>query len=197
MPAAYKPYFDEAGGGGVEVLLDSNRDPTCAARVDTPEERDRVYGDRGLYPDCIEPGGGIHGQRVGRARLRMKREQVLKRLGPPLKSAHRVDRWCLIGKGELRIGYGAGGRVKGMLTSGRGQSIRGVARGDRLRRAQRRLDIVSSTKARHHTRILALRPQRHRFVWVGARKGRVRRVLVFGRSGISATTASRLISHVR
>ncbi len=30
VPEAYKPYFDENGGGGVEVLLDSGPDPSCA-----------------------------------------------------------------------------------------------------------------------------------------------------------------------
>jgi len=43
VPAAYRPYFDEAGGGGVQVLLATNPDPVCAAKVDTPAERDRIW----------------------------------------------------------------------------------------------------------------------------------------------------------
>ena len=28
------------------VTMESGPDPSCAAKVDTPEERDQVYGDR-------------------------------------------------------------------------------------------------------------------------------------------------------
>ncbi len=44
-PAALKPYFHPGGGGGAMVLLATRPDPTCAARVDTPNERRRVYQD--------------------------------------------------------------------------------------------------------------------------------------------------------
>ena len=77
----------------------------------------------------------------------MRRSRVRNRLGPPERASHRIDRWCLIGKGELRVAYGRRG-AQAILTSGRGQGYRGVARGDRLRRAHRRLDITALEAAR-------------------------------------------------
>lgn len=173
VPAAYRPYFDEAGGGGVQVLLATNPDPVCAAKVDTPAERDRIYGDRGLYPDCIEPGGKLAGRRVGRTRLGDSRRRILARLGPPRDSAHRIDRWCLVGKGELRVAYGRGSRAIAILTSGRGQSLRGVARGDRAARAHRRLDLrrAGSLAGAH---VFAVRRGGGRRALVGIRRARVR-----------------------
>jgi hypothetical protein len=194
VPAAYRPYFDEAGGGGVEVVLESKPDPSCAAKVDTPEERDRVYADRGLDPDCIPPGGGIRGRRVGRVRLGISRDRVLSRLGPPVDHAHRVDRWCLIGKGELRVGY-EGHRADAILTSGRGQSFHGVARGDPARRARRHLDLSRGMQGRRHAHFLVVRRNGKHNTWVGIRHQRVRWLLVF-RGGLSATTAAHLIRHV-
>jgi hypothetical protein len=142
VPAGYQPYFDSNGGGGVQVLLESDPDPTCAAKVDTPAKRDLVYGDRGLYRNCIQPSGGLHGRRVGAVRLGIRRDRALTKLGPPRNHVHDSDRWCLIGKGQLRIAYGPhGGPATLIRTSGRGQSAHGVGRGDPLRRAQRLLDL--------------------------------------------------------
>ena len=45
VPAAYRPYFDSDGGGGVRVTLATKPDPICEARVDTPAERRKVYRD--------------------------------------------------------------------------------------------------------------------------------------------------------
>ncbi|MGH2924505.1 MAG: hypothetical protein ACRDK1_00885 [Solirubrobacterales bacterium] len=44
-PGPLKPYFHAGGGGGAMVLLKTRPDPTCAARIDTPKERRRVYRD--------------------------------------------------------------------------------------------------------------------------------------------------------
>ena len=57
VPAAYRPYFDEDGGGGVRVLLETNPDPLCAALVDTPEEAAQVYANTPAATGCVEPGG--------------------------------------------------------------------------------------------------------------------------------------------
>lgn len=51
------------------VLLESNPDPQCAAKVDTPKEQRRVYRSGTAFPDCIPPGGTLHGRRVGAIRL--------------------------------------------------------------------------------------------------------------------------------
>jgi hypothetical protein len=42
-PASLKPFFYPGGGGGAMLLLKTRPDPTCAAKVDTPRERRRVY----------------------------------------------------------------------------------------------------------------------------------------------------------
>jgi hypothetical protein len=194
VPQAYKPYFDEGGGGGVLVTMDTAPSPDCIGKVDTPQERDQVYADRAFYPGCIEPGGRLHGGRVGKVRLHMRRTRALKRLGPPTRADNKLDRWCLVGKGELRIGY-QGRRVKAIVTSSRGHSIHGVSRGDRLRRARRRLKIDGADRRRSGARILFLHSPGPRSVWVGALKGRVRWVMIF-RGTIDRRLALRLIRHV-
>jgi hypothetical protein len=143
-PAAYQSYFDENGGGGVEVLLESDPDPTCGAKVDTPEERDKVYGDRAAESVCIEPSGGIRGRRVGAVKLGDKRATVRAKLGAPTYAHHFFDAWCLVGKGELRVGYGRRGRADDVVTSGSGQALHGVSRGDKSRRAFDRLSLKSA-----------------------------------------------------
>ena len=195
VPAAYRPYFDPDGGGGVEVVLESDPDPTCIAKVDSPAERDRVYGDRSLYPECIPPGGKLHGRHVGAVRLGMNRNRVRSRLGPPERASHRIDRWCLIGKGELRVAYGRRG-AQAILTAGRGQGYRGVARGDRLRRAHRRLAITDSRRVRFHTTLLQVRGPGRRAVRLGAIQRRIRWVMI-RRGGLAQATTLRLIRHVR
>lgn len=195
VPEAYRPYFDEGGGGGVLVTMDTAPDPNCAAKVDTPAERDAIYGNRGLYPDCIDPGGELRGKRVGRARIGMPRRRLLTKLGPPLRSGGGVDRWCLVGKGELRVAYGARRRAGAILTSGRGHSIAAVSRGDRLRRARKRLAIARESKRGATSRVLELERHKPR-VWVGVRERRVRWLMLF-RSGLRDDTERRLIRRVR
>ncbi len=178
VPEAYEPYFDENGGGGVEVLLESGPDPSCAAKVDTPEERNEVYGARAEELDCIDPGGGIRGKRVGGARLGGRREQLRAKLGPPTYARKHLDSWCLVGKGELRVTYRSDDRAKAILTSGRGQSFHSVARGDRVERARRRLEIVDRSHVAHVGRVLIVEGRGPRWILLGARDGRIRWVAV-------------------
>jgi hypothetical protein len=42
IPEQFQPYFDQ-GGGGAYVVGDIPADPSCAAKVDTPEERAAIY----------------------------------------------------------------------------------------------------------------------------------------------------------
>jgi hypothetical protein len=189
-PPAYRPYFDEGGGGGVLVELESGPDPSCAARVDTPEERDRVYGGRGLYRDCIEPGGDLRGKRVGRVRLGMHRERVLRRLGPPRDHRRGVDRWCLTGKGSLRVEYaGRAGPATLIRSSGRGHSARGVARGDRARRARRRLELRPVFRL-SGTRVLSAGAVDGRLLLIGTAR-RVRWVAIADRNRLDSARALR------
>ena len=193
VPEAYQPYFDEDGGGGVEVLMEGGPDPSCASKVDTPEERNQVYGDRPEEQGCIDPGGGIRGRRVGRARLGANRESVRSKLGPPTYARKKIDVWCLIGKGELRVGYGSG--AAGIVTSGRGQSFHGVARGDRMRRARKRLELVD-IGGFEGGRILVVRKRGPRRILLGARDGRVRWVSVWLTDEIEAKLLDALITRV-
>jgi hypothetical protein len=144
-PEAYRPYFGE-GGGGAMVNMATAPSPDCIDKVDTPEERDRVYAGRGLYPDCIDPGGRLHGKHVGEVKLGMSRDKARQKLGPPGDHAHGIDYWCLIGKGELRVAY-VEGKAAAVLTSGRGHSVHGVSRGDHAQRAHRRLHLIDGRRA--------------------------------------------------
>jgi hypothetical protein len=55
VPEQFQPYFDQ-GGGGAYVVGDIPADPSCAAKVDTPEERKQVYAG-GTPPDLIPTSG--------------------------------------------------------------------------------------------------------------------------------------------
>lgn len=195
VPEAYRPYFDDNGGGGVEMLLESNPDPVCAAKVDTPEERDQVYAGRGVEPPCVAPGGALRGRRVGRVGLGMNRKRVRSRVGLPLDSDGGVDRWCLIGKGELRVAYD-GGRAKAILSSGRGHAIAGVSRGDPARRARRRLQVQRRDR-RGGVRVLVVRRAHGGRGWIGVAGRRVRWVAIASGPRLPNATAGRLVGGVR
>ena len=178
VPEGYRPYFDQAGGGGAVVEMESGPDPSCAARVDTPAKRDQIYAGRPAGPSCIAPGGKLRGKRIGRVRLGMRREQALARLGPPQDHRRGVDRWCLVGKGKLRVEYAdEAGRATLIRSSGRGHAVRGVARGDRARRAHRKLDPERRFQLRH-TRVFTAGTAGRRVSLLGIAGTRVRWVAV-------------------
>ncbi len=54
IPPEYAGFFDQDGIGGILVFGQIPIDPICAAKVDTPEERDAVY-----RPDAVLPGPGL------------------------------------------------------------------------------------------------------------------------------------------
>lgn len=173
-PDPYKPFFHPGGGGGSQMLLESGPDPSCAARVDTPAERQEVYADTPLAPGCIEPRGRLRGPRVGRVRLGMDRAAVLSRLGAPRSHARGADRWCLVGEGTLRVRYrGADGPATVIRTSGRGHGAQGVRPSDRARRAFKRLDLRPLLRLRR-TRVLEAAAGERRRLVVGIAAGRVR-----------------------
>jgi hypothetical protein len=137
VPAEYKPYFDGAGGGGVQVTLATDPDPVCGQLVDTPEEREQIYRNDPVTKECVPPGGRLRGRKVGRVKLGMDRAEVLARLGEPTARRKRVDRWCVVGAASLRIAYKRKA-VSLIRTSSRGHELAGVAPKDRKRRAQER-----------------------------------------------------------
>ena len=180
------------------MLLESNPDPTCATKVDTPDERDRVYGDRGLFKDCIPPGGALRGKRVGRLRLGIGRERALAKLGPPRNHRRGTDRWCLIGKGQLRVEYsGKDGPATVIRSSGRGHAAHGVGRGDRLSRARRRLHLENRFRL-GGARVFDARTVRGRELLVAVAAHRVRWVAIADRSRLgSARSVRRAIRRTR
>ncbi|MGH2985663.1 MAG: hypothetical protein ACRDLO_03110, partial [Solirubrobacterales bacterium] len=192
------PFFAEGGGGGVLLEMETISDPACAAIVDTPQEQAQVYGDTGLAPGCIPPGGDLRGKRIGKVRLGMRRTDVLTQLGPPQDSRRRIDRWCLVGKGELRVGYSKRDRAAILASSGRGHSLRGVARGDRARRARRRLDLDRDKSfERGGTRAFLVGGDKRRRAWVGVRGGRVRWVALAKPSKLPRARLIRATNGVR
>jgi hypothetical protein len=154
-PEDYQPFLEEDGGGGVMLTLESEPDPSCVERVSTPEGREEVYRDEPRFRRCVEPGGKLRGRWVGKVRLRMKRERVIRRLGEPRRSRRGVDRWCVVGAATLRIAY-RGGRAALVRSSSRGHAVRGIARGDRTRRAVRRLALAERFRLRN-TRVMRAR----------------------------------------
>jgi hypothetical protein len=138
-PAEYQPYFEEGGGGGVMVTQVTEADPSCVAKA---EEGD-VYRDDPDFGDCIPPGGELQRRKVGRVRLGASPQRVRDRLGPPRSRKHNVDRWCVIGKANLRVAYRRGSERGAALirTTSRGHAERGVGPGARRSRANRKLDL--------------------------------------------------------
>jgi hypothetical protein len=198
VPAAYRPYFDPDGGGGVVVELETRPPSRCTALVDTPEERDRIYANQPAFLGCIPPGGNIRGRRVGRAHLGVGQRRLRSRLGPPTYSRPHLDAWCLVGKGELRVAYGRGGRAQMILTSASGHSVDGVSRGDRLRRASRRLDLAHRRSFKSGA-VEGFRARRRPppALWAGVDGERVRWLLLSRLAEtVSERTFSRLVHRV-
>ena len=137
VPPEYAPYFDEDGGGGVQVTLATDPDPTCTPRVDTPEEREEIYRDDPVAEECIPPGGRLRGRKVGRAKLGMNRTDLIADLGEPTIRRNRVDRWCVVGGASLRIAYKRKA-VSLIRTSARGHALAGVAPKDPASKARER-----------------------------------------------------------
>jgi hypothetical protein len=187
VPEAYKPYFDPNGGGGVQVVLATDPDPACGARVDTPEEREEIYADTPVESECVPPGGRLRGKRVGAVRLGMKRAGVRERLGPPSNSKRRADRWCLIGAARLDVAYRK--RAAALIkTSSRGHDLRGVAGGDKARKARRRLGNAAFRVGA--TRVIAAGESKRRAAFAGIRGKRVRWVALADRRAIASPGAA-------
>jgi hypothetical protein len=79
LPPQFQPYFDQ-GGGGAYVVSGIPADPACAAKVDTPEERDQVYA--GGVPPPTPPSsseapalGGTAGAVKHRRKCRHRRKR--------------------------------------------------------------------------------------------------------------------------
>ncbi len=186
VPPQYAPYTEPTGGGGAIVLLETDPDPSCGAKVDTPAERQQVYRDEPRYRDCIAPGGPIERRRVGAARLGISSTHLRKRLGPPRRRRHGISRWCVNGGSSLHVSFrappggarraGRGARGAALIrTDNPGLEANGVGVGDRRRRAGRRLALARVLGTGRTTVYEAQRWGRpRRELLLGIRKGRVR-----------------------
>ena len=143
-PPQYQPYLEDGGGGGVIVLMETDPDPTCVAKA----EAGGVYN-QPLFGNCVAPGGELAGSQVGNVRLGMARDQVLALLGAPHSQHGGTDRWCVIGDGQLRVGYAGGDpkEVAVILTTVLGHSFKGIRAGSRKRHAVNRLDLERAFRA--------------------------------------------------
>lgn len=72
----YEPYFDQ-GGGGAYVVASIPADPSCAAKVDTPEERAQIYA--GGTPSSVPPALGGAPSSVAAAGAVVKQKKKCKR----------------------------------------------------------------------------------------------------------------------
>jgi hypothetical protein len=173
-PPQYQPFFEQSGGGGVMMVQESNPDPVCGARVDTPEERRDVYGDEPRFGRCIPPGGELRGRKVGQIRLGMRRKKVLGRLGPPRTHRRRTDRWCVEGEASLWATYRKGSRrgVAMIKTTSRGHTEKRVGVGTRRAKARRKLDLERRF-SRRRTRVFEAGRRHGRRLFVGIKKRRV------------------------
>ena len=198
VPEAYRPFFDEGGGGGALVELETDPDPTCAARVDTPAEQAQVYGDSAWRPPASLPAascaaGGSAGRGSGCAGRRLL-AQARAAGGVPAPDRPLVpDRQ---GRAAGRVLEARARRT--LLSSGRGHSIRGVARGDRARRARRRLDLrrASASSATEPERSSVERAERA--AGLGRDRARTRALGAdLEPAGVSARRLTRTISDVR
>ena len=171
-PPAYQPYFSPNGGGGVIVLLETDPDPNCVAAAAQGD----VYANQPQFGNCITPGGELHGRQVGHVALGMSREQIVSLLGPPHSEKQGTDRWCVIGDGELRIGY-SGAKQSGaqqaavILTTVLGHTVRGIRAGSKRRRAIRRLHLTRRFRAGGVGVFEAPRkPGRRLFIGIGGKR---------------------------
>jgi hypothetical protein len=169
VPDEYKPFFSPTGGGGVLVLLETNPDPTCVAAA----EQGDVYANQPQFLNCISPGGELKARRVGHVRLGMSPEAIYALIGQPHSTKRGVDRWCVIGDGELRVDYRKGS-PKGAaltLTTVLGHTVRGVGVGTKRRKAIGKLDLERAFKiGKVGVFEGPARPKRDLFVGIGGKR---------------------------
>jgi hypothetical protein len=175
-PPQYQPFLEDGGGGGVIVLMESEFDPECAAKA----AAGGVYNEPS-FGNCVTPGGELHGSQVGHVRLGMTREHVHGLLGAPHSEHQGTERWCVIGDGELRIGFGAGSGKQGagseratvILTTVLGHTVKGIRAGSKKRRAVKKLHLERRFRA-GAVRVFEAKPKPGRRLFAGIGAKRVR-----------------------
>ena len=193
-PAQLRPFLRPGGGGGAMLELETRPDPICAARVDTAEERRRVYRDEPQFSRCAPPGGELRGRRLGELRLGMRRESALSKLGPPRSHRRRTDQWCLEGDASLWATYGRGGspKVAMIRTTSRGHTERRVGVGTRRAKARRKLDLEPWFSL-GKTKVLEARRRKRRRLFAGIRNRRVAWLAIADPDRLTGTATRRAL----
>jgi hypothetical protein len=76
VPPEFAPYMDQNGGGSYIISQQSQVDPTCAARVDTPAEQAQVYAHRPPpIPAAGQPGNAAQPRATKCQRRKGKRKR--------------------------------------------------------------------------------------------------------------------------
>jgi hypothetical protein len=175
VPDDFKPYLYEGGGGGGKLVTGLPADPTCAARVDTAQEKAQIYF------HCLDQGGAIQGRTLAGATLREHRDDVTTDTGPAQEEKGGFDRWCAEAGGEIRIGYprkqlprGPGALVEMLWTSSEANTIGGFGPGDSKKSAKAALDAVFRFKV-DGVNVYEIPPRRSkRWTFFGASGGEIR-----------------------
>ena len=140
---------------------------------------------------CAVASRRLGGKRVDRARLGLRRRSN-RRLYPRHslgRKSRRIDRFCIVGGGHVRVGYPTGGLLKGLsrgerrrlgdravlaLSSSPRHRVHGLRRGSRLRSVRRRLRGERRYRTGRDSWFLAAGRQAR--VVVKVRRGRVSEV---------------------
>jgi hypothetical protein len=188
VPDEFKPFLSPGGGGGGRIVNDIPVDPTCAARVDSPEEQAQVYF------HCLDPDGPTQAQGLAGVTIGETRDEVLTGTGPPHGKQGFTDRWCAEDEGQIRIGFpkrnfGPDSIVRLLWSSNPENTRGGVGPGDS------RADAVAALGLRHKGTVDGLSVWATRRFSAGARvfigaEGGVVRYLALATHGISWATAS-------
>jgi ABC-2 type transport system ATP-binding protein len=142
---------------------------------------------------CVNARGGVHGKRLGPARMgRTRKAQRGLLKGARLHSRRGIDRYCASGGGSFRIAYpkkrlGPKSHVALVLTSSKRFSVRRVKAGMKAKTARRRMKPAARIhigrnnwlvgKAKHVRLLVQMRGGKVRAVGVARKKGRAGRLL--------------------
>lgn len=147
-----------------------------STEVATPERR------------CLARAIEVARNAVGKARLRLTRERLGRRLGPPGRTRRGILRYCVTGGGKLSVSFSRRGTVDLVATTARRHRRSGIGRGSSRRALERRFGRRLRTAGAGLRRV-AGGPSRQ--LVFGLRRGRVSFVAVANHSLIRDRRALR------
>lgn len=184
VPEQLRPYFHPTGFG---ALLDLGRgiDPRCAAMVDTPAERARIYRRPAEQPAPSTAGAAgsprhataasVRGRHLGPLSLGMSRGAVHRRLGRGSRNRDGTERHRVSGGGWLWVVYDHA-RVALLGTTSRSSGIGSIHPGTPASKIGGRRSMPSTRMG--STRVYEAGRNRTRRVLIAVARGRVRYVAI-------------------